>query len=147
MWTREDYADTQHFVSTDSGLIRIENTYADDEEKSLLFLDGQGNTEFVQESEDGIEFEAILPARLGNIPLRKRLLYVYLNVQIERNSNLGVAVRHEGDTEFREVANISAKEKRSVLIPIKPKASSDFEISLYGKGKIALYSITREYQM
>lgn len=63
-----------------------------------------------------------------------------VEIRAEVTGTMTVSISHDGG-EWKEVATVTATDKRSVVLPVRPRRSDHFRLRLEGEGECTVYSI------
>ena len=120
----------------------------------LYFLDDAGGLwlggtprevpEGAQE-EEAVESMAEFGDFTEGSPDKKGVGKLLLRITVEEGAEVRAFLQFDSDTEWQELSRIQADKKRSVLVPILPRRADHFRLRLSGRGRWALFSLTREY--
>jgi hypothetical protein len=136
LWHREDSTQVLDFAFTD--------------DLYYLAADGKiwitGNILSPPESEEEEDFNwyAEFGDFTGKSPNKKSVNKLQLRLELDTGASVTVYIKYDSGTTWETVSTITAANKRSVYLPIKPRRSDHYRLKLSGTGGCKIYSLAKE---
>ena len=138
LWMRED--DLHAILMTGYST----ELYCVDASGRMMILGRPNIVPFASTDEAEISWEAEFGDITGGSPNRKHLTKVQLRLELEEGTEATVSIQYDSDGVWREINSMTARRKRSVLLPVIPRRPDHFRLKIAGTGAVRISSLAIE---
>ena len=94
--------------------------------------------------EGDVEWMAEFGDITSHVPNRKRANRILLRVEMEEKTGLRLLIKYDSEERWREVGRVSARKKRSAVVPVIPRRLDHFKLRIEGTGACRISSLSIE---
>ena len=138
LWVREDGLRPVDFAW------RAGDLYALGEDGNLWILGRAVNAPSAATDEGTVSWLAEFGDIMERSPDKKRITKLQLRLTLEENTGVRVLIRYDSENDWRTVGELSAKRKRSAVLPVTPRRLDHFRVRIEGTGACRISSLTYE---
>lgn len=138
IWVREDDLRPVGFGLLEGDL------YAMDETGEIVILGRTLNPPDSYEDEEDVAWAVEFGDIASRYPDRKRITKIQLRLELEEKAGARVLLKYDSEDDWRTAAEISARRKRSVVIPVVPRRTDHFRLRIEGTGDCRISSMAVE---
>ena len=138
MWLREDNLHATGFAQMQG------DVYCQGADGKIYILGRAVNAPAGAKDEAAVDWMVEFGDITARSPDHKRVTKVQLRLELEEFSRVEVQLRYDGEHKWRPAADVTAKRKRSVVVPVIPRRLDHFRLKLSGKGRCRISSLSIE---
>ena len=132
LWMKEDALRVSAFAALDGELYALEQGSG-----RLLALLGSAG-----QPEESLPWMAETGPLHGYTPDRRTLSRLDVSARLERGSRLELWIQYDGEGPWERAAALSAPQRGSVTIPLRPRRCDHLRLRLSGEGEARVYALT-----